>query len=224
MGTKVKTLVGSLAGCVLFVSTAAAQTQTPSGSTTLDQALYRSLAERVQMPLAFATRDTAFALSLPADEPAEVYVQLTVGKNGRVKEKLTRVNANHIAGYVAPAFIEGAKGLSIDRALLAGMTGKDTSISVPITLNYCCVDSTDRMEAQFRYFNRPNLSSDFRNENYHTSYYNNSVNENDFVYLIPTGKGNFYTVTNSDNRVAEFIKDIMTRIRYYIVFIVDQPE
>ena len=142
MGIKVKTLVGSLAGCVLFVSTAAAQTQTPSGSKMLDQALCRSLAERVQMPLAFATRDTAFALSLPADEPAEVYVQLTVGKNGKVKEKLTRVNANHIANYVAPAFIEGAKGLSIDRALLGNMTGKDTALTVTLPLEYQCVLDT----------------------------------------------------------------------------------
>ncbi|WP_294600544.1 hypothetical protein [uncultured Rikenella sp.] len=64
----------------------------------LERVLQRSVVERVQMPLVFSTRDSLFALSLPtADEgPAEVYVQLTVGRNGRVKEKKTRVNANHV--------------------------------------------------------------------------------------------------------------------------------
>lgn len=142
MGTKVKTFVGILAGCALFTGTTAAQTQSPSGPATLDKTVRLSLAERVQMPLAFATRDSAFVLSLPQDEPAEVYVQLTVGKNGKVKEKLTRVNANHIAGYVAPAFIEGAKGLSIDRALLAGMVGKDTALTVTLPIEYQCVLDT----------------------------------------------------------------------------------
>ena len=89
--------------CGLLAVPAAAQNPTPSGAPTLDETLYRSVCERVQMPVAFATRDSVFALSLPTDEPATISLQVTVGKNGRVKEKLTRINANHIAGYVAPA-------------------------------------------------------------------------------------------------------------------------
>lgn len=142
MGTKVKTLVGTLAGCVLFAGTTTAQTQSPSGSSALDETLYRSVCERVQMPLAFATQDSTFALSLPDDEPAEVYVQLTVGRNGKVKAKLTRVNANHIAGYVAPTFIAATKDLSIDRSMLSGISDKDTSLTLTFPLEYQCVMDT----------------------------------------------------------------------------------
>ena len=142
MGTKVKTFVGSLAGCVLFVSTAAAQTQPPS----LDKALHRSVCERIQAPMVFSTRDTTFALSLPTDEPAMVSLQVTVGKNGKVKEKLTRVNANHIAGYVAPAFLAATKDLRIDRNLLGTLSGKDTSLTLTFPLEYQCVYDTINKE------------------------------------------------------------------------------
>ena len=96
--------------------------------------------------MVFSTRDTLFALSLPTDEPARVYLQLTVGKNGKVKEKLTKVHANHIAGYVAPAFIEAAKDLRIDRSLLAEMTGKDTSLLLTFPMEYQCVYDTINKE------------------------------------------------------------------------------
>lgn len=131
-----------LLGCMLFAGTAAAQVQSPSGLSALDVTLYCSLAGRVQMPLAFATQDTTFALSLPQDEPAEVYVQVTVGRNGKVKEKLTRVNANHIATYVAPAFITATKNLSVDRSMLSGISGKDTSLLLTFTLEYQCILDT----------------------------------------------------------------------------------
>lgn len=142
MGTKVKTLVGILAGCALLVGTAAAQTQSPSGASSLDATLHRSLAERVQMPVVFATHDSLFALSLPTDEPATIFLQVTVGKNGKVKEKLTRINANHIAGYVAPVFTEAAKGLRIDPTSCRNIAGKDTAVTLTFPLEYQCVMDT----------------------------------------------------------------------------------
>ena len=110
----------------------------------LNKVLQYSMAERVQIPLVFSTRDSLFALSLPtADEgPAEVYVQLTVGRNGRVKEKKTRVNANHVGQYVAPAFIAAAKGLRIDRDSVPALAGRDTSVVLTFPLEYRCVLDT----------------------------------------------------------------------------------
>ena len=138
MGTK--SIFSMVACCALCFGAAAAQeSHSPSS---LDAALYRSVCERVQAPLVFSTRDTVFALSLPQDEPAEVYVQLTVGKNGKVKEKLTKVHANHIAGYVAPAFVAAAKDLRIDKALLGNLSGKDTSVLLAFPLEYQCVLDT----------------------------------------------------------------------------------
>ena len=137
METTIKTAVLALAGWAIVVSAAA---QTPSSS--LAEALSRSLVERIQAPLVFSTRDTAFALSLPQDEPAEVYVRLTVGKNGKVKEKLTRVDANHLAGYVAPAFVAATKDLRIDRSLLGNLTAKDTALTLALPLVYQCVYDT----------------------------------------------------------------------------------
>ena len=211
MGTKVKTLVGSLAGCVLFVSTAAAQTQTPSGRSALDDTLYRSLVERVQMPLAFATRDTTFALSLPADEPAEVYVQLTVGKNGKVKEKLTRVNANHIAGYVAPAFIEATKGLRIDRALLGNMTGKDTALTVTLPIEYQCV--LDTMSKEWPSMEPSKIP--FTEENAYN------------VALPIEWKESWYLGLSMPSVASAHYEQKYakpTRVWYYLAFIKNQPE
>lgn len=142
MGTKVKTLVGILAGCVLLTGSVAAQNPSSAFDASLDAALYRSVCERVQVPMVFSTRDTVFALSLPADEPAEIYVQLTVGKNGKVKEKLTRINTNHIGSYVAPAFLAATEDLRIDKSLLAEMQGKDTSLILTFPLEYCHVFDT----------------------------------------------------------------------------------
>ena len=100
----------------------------------------------MQAPLVFSTRDTLFALSLPADEPAEIYLQLTVGKNGKVKDKLTKVHANHIANYVAPAFAAATEELRIDRELLAGMQSKDTSLILTFPMEYQCVYDTINKE------------------------------------------------------------------------------
>lgn len=125
--------------CALAMGAAAAQESSPSS---LDATLYRSVCERVQAPMVFSTRDTLFALSLPTDEPAQVYLQLTVGKNGKVKEKETRVHANHLAGYVAPAFIAATKEMKVDKGLLAGMTGKDTSLLLTFPMEYQCVLDT----------------------------------------------------------------------------------
>lgn len=137
MGTSIRTTVLALAGCAIAVSASA---QTPSSS--LAEALSRSVCERVQAPMVFSTRDTAFALSLPQDEPATIFLQVTVGKNGKVKEKLTRVDANHLAGYVAPAFVAATKELRIDRSLLGNLAGKDTSLLLAFPLEYQCVLDT----------------------------------------------------------------------------------
>ena len=133
---------GILIGC-LFLATAVSGY---SRSQTLNETLYRTVCERVQTPLVFSTRDTLFTLSLPADEPAEIYLQLTVGKNGKVKDKLTKVHANHIANYVAPAFAAATEELRIDRELLAGMQGKDTSLILTFPMEYQCVYDTINRE------------------------------------------------------------------------------
>lgn len=148
MGTK--TFVGIAACCAFFVSSAIAQESTSPASShsPLNETLYQTVCERVQTPMVFSTRDTVFALSLPADEPAEVYVKLTVGKNGKIKEKETRVHANHIAGYVAPAFMAATKDLRIDKSLLAGLQGKDTSLLLTFPLEYCHVLDTTVMASR----------------------------------------------------------------------------
>lgn len=108
----------------------------------LETALTEAVVSRVENPIVFSTRDTLFALSLPTDEKPEIYLHITVGKNGKVKEKMTRVNANHIGANVAPAFVEATKELRIDRTLLAGMSGRDTAVMVTIPLAYQCVLDT----------------------------------------------------------------------------------
>ena len=108
----------------------------------LETALTAAVVSRVENPIVFSTRDTLFALSLSTDEKPEIYLHITVGKNGKVKEKMTRVNANHIGANVAPAFVEATKELRIDRALLAGMSGRDTAVMVTIPLAYQCVLDT----------------------------------------------------------------------------------
>ncbi|WP_294594215.1 hypothetical protein [uncultured Rikenella sp.] len=135
---KLKFLRGMAVVAVLSVGSLSAQ------HVDLNRVLYRSVTERVQLPLVFSTRDSLFALSLPtADEgPAEVYVQLTVGRNGRVKEKKTRVSANHVGVYVAPAFTAAAKGLQIDRDSVPALAGRDTSVVLTFPLEYRCVLDT----------------------------------------------------------------------------------
>lgn len=143
MGTRTRTLAILLAGHAALFGTWAAHAQSsPVTETSLNETLYRTVCERVQTPLVFSTRDTLFALSLPADEPAEIYLQLTVGKNGKVKDKLTKVHANHIANYVAPAFAAATEELRIDRELLAGMQSKDTSLILTFPMEYQCVLDT----------------------------------------------------------------------------------
>ena len=104
--------------------------------------LTSSIKERVQMPLLFSTRDTTFALSLPDDEPAEVYLHVTVDRKGRVKEKLTRVNANHFGSYVAPAFAEATKELRIPNEAIPALSGKDTSLLLAFEVAYCHLGDT----------------------------------------------------------------------------------
>ncbi|MCC8063186.1 MAG: hypothetical protein LIO68_08115 [Rikenellaceae bacterium] len=206
MRTLIKSLASMLAGCGLFVTTAQAQTS-PSGS--LDEALYRSVCERVHAPLVFSTRDTVFALSLPQDEPAEVYVQLTVGKNGKVKEKLTKVHANHIAGYVAPAFIAATKEMKVDKGLLSGMTGKDTSLLLTFPMEYQCVYDTINKEWPGMY--RPNVPLA------HLSYESSLDGTNSEMVLQKRIR---------DDRIstydyAKWVQDqtIPTRVWYYLAFI-----
>lgn len=135
---KLKVLGGMAVVAVLSVGSLSAQ------HVDLNRVLCRSVTERVQLPLVFSTRDSLFALSLPtADEgPAEVYVQLTVGRNGRVKEKKTRVSANHVGVYVAPAFTAAAKGLQIDRDSVPALADRDTSVVLTFPLEYRCVLDT----------------------------------------------------------------------------------
>ena len=140
METSIKTTVFALAGCVMAISGTA---QTPKAS--LSTILSRSVCERVQVPMIFSTRDTAFALSLPSDEPATIYLQLTVGRNGKVKEKQTRVHANHLAGYVSPAFVAAVKGLRVECSELGHLSGRDTSLLLAFPLEYqCLLDTTVR--------------------------------------------------------------------------------
>ncbi len=137
METSIKTTVFALAGCVMAISGTA---QTPKAS--LSTILSRSVCERVQVPMIFSTRDTAFALSLPSDEPATIYLQLTVGRNGKVKEKQTRVHANHLAGYVSPAFVAAVKGLRVECSELGHLSGRDTSLLLAFPLEYQCLLDT----------------------------------------------------------------------------------
>ena len=135
---KPQALFISALGCAMLLSAIPAHSQT----TDLGKMLTSSIKERVQMPLLFSTRDTTFALSLPDDEPAEVYLHVTVDRKGRVKEKLTRVNANHFGSYVAPAFAEATKELRIPNEAMPALSGKDTSLLLAFPLEYQCVFDT----------------------------------------------------------------------------------
>ena len=135
---KPQALFISALGCAMLLSAIPAHSQT----TDLEKMLTSSIKERVQMPLLFSTRDTTFALSLPDDEPAEVYLHVTVDRKGRVKEKLTRVNANHFGYYVAPAFAEATKELRIPNEAMPALSGKDTSLMLVFPLEYQCVFDT----------------------------------------------------------------------------------
>lgn len=128
----------SALGCALLLSAIPARSQT----TDLEKMLTSSIKERVQMPLLFSTRDTTFALSLPDDEPAEVYLHVTVDRKGRVKEKLTRVNANHFGAYVAPTFADATKELRVPDEAMPALAGKDTSLLLAFPLEYQCVFDT----------------------------------------------------------------------------------
>ena len=146
MNTLARTLATGAGLAALFGTWAAHAQSSPVTESSLDETLYHTVCERVQAPLVFSTRDTLFALSLPADEPAEIYLQLTVGKNGKVKDKLTKVHANYIANYVAPAFAAATEELRIDRELLAGMQSKDTSLILTFPMEYQCVYDTINKE------------------------------------------------------------------------------
>ena len=210
MRTFTKTLASVLAGCGLIVTAVQAQTSPAS----LNDALYRSVCERVQAPLVFSTRDTVFALSLPQDEPAEVYVQLTVGKNGKVKEKLTRVHANHIAGYVAPAFIAATKEMKIDKGLLTGITGKDTSLLLTFPMEYQCVYDTINKEWPGMY--RPNVPLA------HLSYESSLDGANSEMVLQKRIRDDRISTYDYAKWVQE--QTMPTRVWYYLAFIKGQPE
>ena len=213
MRTLVKTLASVLAGCGLFVTTAQAQTSPAS----LNDALYRSVCERVQAPMVFSTRDTLFALSLPTDEPARVYLQLTVGKNGKVKEKLTKVHANHIAGYVAPAFIEAAKDLRIDRSLLAEMTGKDTSLLLTFPMEYQCVYDTINKEW-------PDMTPEtwqIADLLASRAYWHDGSNSEVAIQKRLRERG---TISMSSSAWYKYSITKPTRVWYYLAFIKDRPE
>lgn len=135
---KPQALFISALGCAMLLSAIPAHSQT----TDLEKMLTSSIKERVQMPLLFSTRDTTFALSLPDDEPAEVYLHVTVDRKGRVKEKLTRVNANHLGAYVAPTFADATKELRVPNETMPALTGKDTSLMLVFPLEYQCVFDT----------------------------------------------------------------------------------
>ena len=214
MGTQRKTAVFALVGCAIAV-TAAAQTQPPSASVaSLDRALYRSVCERIQAPMVFSTRDTTFALSLPTDEPAMVSLQVTVAKNGKVKEKLTRVDANHIAGFVAPAFLAATKGLAVDRSLLGNLTGKDTSLTLTFPLEYQCVYDTINKEW-------PSMTP--------KPYWSPSMS----ALPIQQGGGEVGlqqslretgTISMSSGAWSDYRNAKPTRVWYYLAFIKDQSE
>ena len=125
-------------GCALLLSAIPAHSQTND----LETSLTCCIKERLQMPLLFSTRDTTFALSLPEDEPAEVYLHVTVTRKGRVKEKLTRVNANHIGDYVALAFAEATKELRVPDEVMPALAGKDTSLLLTFGVAYCHLGDT----------------------------------------------------------------------------------
>ena len=135
---KPQALFISALGSAMLLSAIPAHSQT----TELEKMLTSSIKERVQMPLLFSTRDTAFALSLPDDEPAEVYLHVTVDRKGRVKEKLTRVNANHLGAYVAPTFADATKELRVPNETMPALTGKDTSLLLAFEVAYCHLGDT----------------------------------------------------------------------------------
>ena len=174
----------------------------------LETALTEAVVNRVENPIVFSTRDTLFALSLPTDEKPEIYLHITVGKNGKVKEKMTRVNANHIGANVAPAFVEATKELRIDRALLAGVSGRDTALMVTIPLAYQCVlDTVSRewpdVEAKLqKILHRPYL--------YHEGKIPQKRIERDMESYVSAA----FMFSNSDYYDAE-----PTPIWYYLTFI-----
>ncbi|WP_294600541.1 hypothetical protein [uncultured Rikenella sp.] len=182
----------------------------------LERVLQRSVVEHVQMPLVFSTRDSLFALSLPtADEgPAEVYVQLTVGRNGRVKEKKTRVGANHVGQYVAPAFIAAAKGLRIDRDSVPALTGRDTSVVLTFPLEYRCVlDTVSKKPFGGDDWMRQ-VSKRLSENSYYNAYRPMTLEEID---------KNMHEHTQAAVSTAEYYrnKTEATRVCYYLVFLGD---
>ena len=210
MGTSIRTTVLTLAGCAIAVSASA---QTPSSS--LAEALSRSVCGRVQAPMAFSTRDTAFALSLPQNEPATIFLQVTVGKNGKVKEKLTRVDANHLAGYVAPAFIAATKDLRIDRSLLGNLSGKDTSFLLAFPLEYQCVYDTMNVISNWSLEERMAVPFHYLESNKGDILKPVTIKERDRqVEGNVMGKGN--------KAYTKRIKP--TPVWYYLAFLKDQPE
>ena len=208
MGTLIKTTVFALAGCAIAVNATA---QTPSSS--LAEALSSSVCERIQAPVVFSTRDSLFALSLPTDEPATIFLQVTVGKNGKVREKLTRVDANHLAGYVAPVFVAATKDLRVDRSLLGNLAGKDTSLLLAFPMEYQCVYDTINKE----WPDMTPITIQFSDKAYESSLYGSNSSS---AMQERINEGIFYT----PNPWGEYRRAKPTRIWYYLAFIKESQE
>ena len=208
---------------------------------TLNRALFHAVSERIDGPVFFSTRDTLFALALPTDEPAEIYVQLTVGRNGKVKNKLTRVSANHIGAYVTPVFLSATKDLRVDRALLASLSGRDTSLFVVFPLQYQCIYDTVSKEW-------PNAGDYLRKEylSYIPKSYNFTLNEPWWgkkqlgwgrpAYPYIKGSSSeliaYQMELESDGHAysayswakSQYAKSVPTPVWYYLAFITDKPD
>lgn len=210
MKTQIKTFAGMMTASVLFTSFAAAQNPTPSGAQSLDATLCRSVCERVQAPMVFSTRDSLFALSLPTDEPATIFLQVTVGKNGKVKEKLTRVDANHLAGYVAPAFLAAVKDLRVDRGLL---NGKDTSLLLAFPMEYQCVYDTTVLASRA---NKYPYQSRLFYDNFITSWWQHNQKFKGDGFSLENPYINSWRLPKLDSYSGP--------VSFYIVFLAIQPE
>lgn len=217
MKSKILTFVSMLAGGVFLMYPAQAQ------DLPLHEVLYRTVCERIGGPMVFSTRDTLFALSLPTDEPATVYLQLTVSRNGRIKEKRTKVHANHLSEYVTPVFKAATEKLRVDRTLV---DNKDTSLLVAFPLEYQCVrDTTVQASRANVHLYRSRLFED----KVLTTWWNE--NKNSMGSTPSAAQINGFFLDNpyiESSRIggADFpIQNFYSGpVSYYLVFLKDQPE
>ena len=211
---KPQALFISALGSAMLLSAIPAHSQT----TDLEEILTSSIKERVQMPLLFSTRDTTFALSLPDDEPAEVYLHVTVDRKGRVKEKLTRVNANHLGAYVAPTFADATKELRVPNETMPALAGKDTSLLLTFSLEYQCM--LDTVSAA-----QPNAVEELnkRLKLLNTADYPKRVYPGKEIFIPMTisdieKHSTFLTIASAERAIDPRYRDIATPIWYYLAF------